>query len=104
MGWISAILAVLAAGASVHQGEQQRAAGSKALRGQREAQKQATARATGQERLAAMADARANKKKPNIDSLLFSERARADMGAGSTLLAGRGGGGTPLLGSKSLMG
>ena len=102
MAWVTAILAVIAAAGSAHQGEQGRAAASKGERSQREAQRQSLARSVGEEKLAAQNMAKANKKKPNIDSLLFSERAKADMGPGSTMLSG--GGGVPLLGSKSLMG
>ena len=93
-----AILAVIAAATAVHQGEQSRAAASEGERTQRAAQRTSLLSASTQHKLAGQAEAKANKKKPNVNSLLFSERAKANTGVGSTMLSG---GGTPLLGSKS---
>ena len=101
---ISYILITLAAAASVHQGEQSRAAASKGERAQREGQRKSLLASANAETAAAYETNKANRKKPNVDAALFSERMKSDMGPASTILAGRNGGGTPLLGSKSLMG
>jgi uncharacterized protein HemX len=101
MSWVAAaIVTAVSAGTAVYSGEEQRKSQSKSLRAQREGQRQSLLRSVGQEKLAAQASAAANRKKPNIDSLLFSERARADMGPGSTLLAGPRSG-SSLMGRKS---
>lgn len=101
---IGLVIAAAAVAASVDQGEKSRAAGTKAARSQKQAQKAALHRSVNQERLAAQADAAANRKKPDVDALLFSERARAGQGQGSTILAGQDGGGdNTLLGRKSTL-
>ena len=96
------------AGVSLYQGEQQRKMQGKSLEAQKQAQKQAQSQAIGQEKLSAMAMAKANKKKPKIPSLLSQERLRSAQGPGATMLTGAGGaggGGKMLLGRRSsLMG
>ena len=105
MGFLAAFLAVLAAGSAVHQGEQSRAAGSQAERAQRKAQRQSLLSSINEEKLASQAERKANRKKPDSASILFSEREAADSGVGSTILSGQGSGSGSLLGSKqSLMG
>ena len=100
----SAVLAFAAMSQSVIQGEKQGRAQKRALH----EQKQAQSRAIGAEKLSAMEMAKANKKKPDVSSLLGRERKGAIKGAGATMLTGPGGadsGGKMLLGRKSsLMG
>ena len=104
----SAVLAFAAMSQSVIQGEKQGRAQKRALHEQKQAQQQAQSRAIGAEKLSAMDEAKANKKKPDVSSLLSRERKGAAKGPGATMLTGPGGagsGGKMLLGRKSsLMG
>jgi uncharacterized membrane protein len=101
MVWAAVVVSVAALGYSVYAGEEGAKAQRKSLRGQKQAQRQSLLSSIGQEKRAAQAEAKANRKKPNIESLLFSERAAANTGMGSTILAGRGG--ASLMGKKSMM-
>lgn len=101
--WTAVVLGVVAAGSSVYQGVEGAKASRKSLRAQKQAQRKSLLSSVGQEKRAAQAEAKANRKKPDIESLLFSERAAANTGMGSTILAGRGGGGASLMGKKSMM-
>ena len=104
MTWVAVVVGVIGAASAVYQGEQGRAAASKGERAQREGQRKSLLASANAETATAYETNKANRKKPNVDAALFSERMKSDMGPASTILAGRNGGGTPLLGSKSLMG
>jgi|TARA_R110002020_G_C16229855_1_gene768243 hypothetical protein len=93
---------IIAAGATVYSGEKQAKEQRKGLRRQKQAQRQAQSQAVGQEKLAAMDMAKANRKKPDISTLLGQERLRASQGPGSTMLTG-GKSGSMLLGGKSTL-
>ena len=97
-----AIVGGLAVGAQVYQGEKQSSIQKKAMRRQEQAQNQSRNQAIGQEKLGRMAQAKANKKKPDIATLLG--RNRATKGPSSTMLTGTGGAGGGLLGGKSMLG
>jgi 4-diphosphocytidyl-2C-methyl-D-erythritol kinase len=102
-GIITAI--VVAGGTSIYQGEQQRKAQKKSLRSQKMAQAESQARASSTAKQSLMAEAKANRKKPNIATLLGRERMAANRGPGSTMMTGTGGArGTMLGGGSSLMG
>lgn len=90
-------------GTAVYSGETAKSNAKKGRKAQDQAQRQSMLAATAQDKLAAQAEAKANQKAPDINTILNEENTRADMGPGSTILAGRSG--KPgLLGSNSQMG
>ena len=107
---LSAIVGVLGA-ASLHQqhkaGKEQQKQQDRALKQQEAAQSQATRQAQGAAVQERMSEAALRKKKPDVSSLLGSERSRMGQGPGATMLTGAGGsrGGQMALGRRgSLMG
>lgn len=86
---ISAAIAGAAYG--IRTGEKQRQQQKRALSRQEEAQRNAEARAQSEQRRADMEFRAANREKPDIGSLLTSELAAEQSGAGATLLTGPGG-------------
>jgi uncharacterized protein HemX len=97
--------AVLSAGASVYSGERQRKIQAKQLRQQKRANEEQVAQATSAQKLAAQAMARANKRQPNIGSILSAAQGKATQGPASTMLSsGRNTNGSLLLGRSSLLG
>lgn len=102
MVWVGVAAAVIGGASAIHQGEQSRAAGTKSARAQKAAQRQSLLSSINQEKLAGQAERKANKRKPDVTSILFQERAGATQGTGSTILAGRSGA-PGLLGSKSTL-
>ncbi len=103
MSWVATAIVVASVATSVYQGEEGRKASSKASRAQKASQRQSLLSSINEERLAGQAERKANKKRPDVASILFQEQAAATAGPGSTILAGRGGGGGSLLGSKSTL-
>ena len=102
MAWAVTAIAVMSA-SSIYQGEQQKKAGKKSLAAQERAQQQTFLSSLNDEKQAQQANRKANKRPPDITSILFQERAGAENGMGSTILSG--GEGVGLLGSKpKLMG
>lgn len=81
----------LGLGASAVQGRQQSIAQKRGIRQQEEAQRLATSRAAAEQRRQEMEQRRANRKKPNLSSLLSDERRGALTGPGATMLTGAGG-------------
>ena len=80
------IAALALAGTSAYAGMKGADAQKKALSQQDEAQQQATAAASRQERLNEEAMARTNRKKPDIGALLASASTMGKQGAASTVL------------------
>ena len=102
-GFITAIAAIsVIGGTTVYSGEQAASSARKGLRAQKAAQDKSMAQAAGQRKLGAIEEAKANKKKPNIATLLG--RNRGAKGPSSTMLTGTGGAGGGLLGGKSMLG
>lgn len=98
------ITSVLAAGATIYSGEKASSASKKGRRLQEQVQRTSLLAALREEKLAGQAENRANRRKPDVASLLFDAGRRGNMGAASTILAGAGGKGSALLGSKSTLG
>lgn len=104
MAWVAVAVGVIGAAGAVYQGEEGRKASSKAERSQKAAQRDTLLRAVNEERRSAQAERKANRKKPDVTSILFQEQAASKAGPGSTILAGATkGGGRSLLGSKTTL-
>ena len=99
MAWIATAVAIAGAATTVIQGEQAESQQKRSFKAQQAAQKQTLLSAVNDERQAAMAERKANRRKPDVAALLFQERGQANTGVGSTILAGGG----SKLGSKSLL-
>lgn len=99
---VTGSIALIGAGIAVYQGQQADKANRRNVRDQQAAQQQATARAASQQRQVAFEQAQANRKQPDVASLLLDELSRQNQGVGSTLLTS----GIPKLrlGRKSLLG
>ena len=97
-----AIITAASIGGSIHQGEVAAKSARAGLRAKKAAQDTSMAQAAGQRKLGAMEEAKANRKKPNIATLLG--RNRGAKGPSSTMLTGTGGAGGGLLGGKSMLG
>jgi hypothetical protein len=104
MGFV-ATGAVLA-GVSAFQGQKQKSAEKKALRRQEAAQREATNRAAGEQRRGEQERRRANRRGPELGSLLGSQQRAGGGGAAGTLLTGPSGvgRGNLTLGGGSLLG
>lgn len=76
------------AGMAIDQGKKQKRAAERAAQLQEDAQKRAELRAVGVERQNRMAEREANRKGPDMASLLTNARRPAQQGAASTLLYG----------------
>lgn len=88
MAVTTAIAAVAAASYGVYSGEQQKSAQKAAVRRQADAQKQAQALSVAQARKADQETMAANRKTPDIGSLLAFEQGFPGFGAGSRTGAG----------------
>lgn len=86
-----AITAALSAGYAVHSGERGAAAQKQGLKRQATAQQQAQDAARRQAKLAAEAQARANRPKSDIGSILATEAELSTAGPASTMLTGPSG-------------
>tara|TARA_R100000808_G_scaffold5348_1_gene16354 strand:- start:101 stop:397 length:297 start_codon:yes stop_codon:yes gene_type:complete len=95
-------MAVMAAGSAAHTGEQQAKSQRRGIRAQKAAQESAIAKAVGERKLGDMEEAKLNKRKPDISTLLGRERKLK--GPASTMLTGPGGASKGLLGGKSMLG
>ncbi len=104
MSWVATAIVVSTLATSVYQGEKQASAQREASRNQKAAQRQSLLSSINAEKLAAQAERKANKRKPDVASILFREQAAANSGVGSTILAGREGGGGLLGSTTTLMG
>lgn len=105
MSWAGIVIAVVGAGAAVHQGEQTRKAANKQSRAAKAAQRQSLLASVNQDRIAQQQENRLNRRRPDAMSILFNERSAGSTGPASTILSGRSAkGNRPLLGSKSLLG
>jgi len=106
MAIAAAAAAVSALGLGIYQGQQADKQQRRALHSQEQAQREASNRATSQQRASAMEEARLNQKKPNTNSILAGEQAAAGKGAGATMLTGASGVDPSklLLGKTSLLG
>ncbi len=104
MGFVATGAAL--AGASIFQGQKEKREGRRALRRQEAAQRQATQRAAGEQRRGEQERRRANRRGPELGSLLGSQQRAGSGGAGGTLLTGPGGvsRGNLTLGGGSLLG
>lgn len=91
---------VLAAGAAIYSGEVQKDAAKKAAKSAKQARRMSLLASIKQDREAATAEKKANRRKPDVASLLLKNQ---QAGAG-TVLAGKGAGGASLLGSKGQLG
>jgi len=98
----SIILAGLALGGAIYQGEAQKKAAKQAMREQQKARKQAETEAISQRRRNEMDLNRARQKSPDLLGLLEAEQKAAKAGAASTMLTGRRTGSG--LGSSTLLG
>jgi hypothetical protein len=98
----AAIITALATTASaVYSGEKSASTARKGRRLQERMQADTISARLRDEKVAAQAERRINKKKPDVSSLLFSEQQASRAGPASTLLAGKSGG---LLNKGSLLG
>jgi len=88
---ISAAAAVAGAATTISQGQDAARRGKHSLIRQQNAQEQAKDAAAAQARQAEMANAQANKKAPDVGTILLGEQDPAKMGAGATLLSGANG-------------
>lgn len=78
------------AGYSVYAGERSNTLQRRARRDQEGAQRQALAAAASEQRRAGEAERAANRREPDINSLLLGENEAARLGSTSTMLTGRG--------------
>lgn len=88
---IIAITGALSAGYGIYSGERAGQAQKVGMRRQAQAQQQAQAAAARQQRMAAEAQAAANRKQPDIGSILATEAELGKAGPASTLLTGPSG-------------
>ena len=93
-GAVAAIVSAAALGYGIHSGEQARGAQRRGQRRQAQAQQEAQIAASRQQKLAAESYAAANRKKPDIGSILATEAELGQAGS-STTLTGPGGVRTP---------
>lgn len=102
----AAVLGTAAIGVSAHQAREQKKIQEEQLRRQRDANFQQMQRALSAQRRSQAESRAANRRGPDVASLLGRERNRALFGPGSTLLTGPKGApnNSLLLGSKSLLG
>jgi hypothetical protein len=85
---IGAGVSALGVGASVYQGERASSAAKKGRRLQEEAQQQAVAAAVSERRRGDEAARAANRRSPDMDSLLLGEQDANKLGVASTMLTG----------------
>lgn len=108
MAVTGAIAAVAALGATVYQGERQASAQRSSLRAQGKAQRESATAAAAEQRRAEMEQRKANRKSPNVASLLAEERTQGWTGQGTTMLTGSQGiaraGSSMKLGQTSMLG
>lgn len=88
---IMAATAVLSAGYQVHAGEQANRQQKRALRKQAEVQAQSLAAARAEQRRNDEELVRANRRRPEVGTLLTNELEAGSQGVGTTLLTGAGG-------------
>jgi len=98
---IAAGVAAVGTGAAIVQGEQQRKSAKKGFRAQEEAQRRGLAQQRSAERTAGQRERAANRRQPNIGSIL-SNAFSSSGGINSTFLTGSRPGGTPLGQSSTL--
>ena len=101
MTWVAAAVAVTSLTYQIGEGEKAKKRNKKALRSQENAQQQGLLAAAGEEKRAAQANAKS--RTPDVNSLLFEERAQGEAGAGSTILSKKKKQGGTLLGNKSAL-
>jgi len=89
--FIGAGAAVGSTAYGVYNGQQQQGAQKKALKAQTTAQQTAEANALSSERKAAVAENAANKRAPNVASILARAATMGNSGLSSTMLTGPGG-------------
>ena len=105
-GWTALVVAAISAGSAIWQGDESRKAGNKGARAGREAQRVSLLESASQEKRAGMDDAKANRKKPDVTSLLAAEQG-PKVPEATMLTGGPGGYDKPrkqLGGRRSLLG
>jgi hypothetical protein len=106
MAEVAAALSLASIGAGIEQGQRQVRQQKRALQAQEEATRTATAASASERRRAELEQRRANRRQPDVASLLGTERSALGRGPAATMLTGASGidPNRLLLGKKSLLG